>query len=95
MDIRPPHEEPERKQFIFDMAAPDDVGQGFRVIDLPKKEEPPTPKPTPQERAATVAAAQRSRGRRSFLTGLLVGQLFIVGVVMSTIRSQVSGGSCR
>lgn len=80
---------PPREPFLFEMVKGDDAGQGFPVVQLPPKEpDPPAPapaavevrKPSRDERMDELARARKSRGRRSFLVGLLVGQLLILAV---------------
>ncbi|MBI2930133.1 MAG: hypothetical protein HYY16_00655 [Planctomycetes bacterium] len=73
--------EEERKSFLFEMTTPVDAGQGFRVVELPKPPQAPAPPPSPSPPPrAALSASRRSRNRRSFLWGLLLGQIVIVSM---------------
>ncbi len=85
-DMKP--DGPPREPFMFEMMKGDDAGEGFKPIDLPPKEpDPPAAapavevkRPSRDERMDELARARKSRGRRSFLIGLMVGQLLILAV---------------
>jgi hypothetical protein len=86
-----PPEGPPREPFMFDMMKGDDAGQGFPMVQLPPREEEPAPAPAPpraderpretaMDRRRQLEAKRRSRTRRGFLVGLLVGQALVLAV---------------
>ncbi len=82
-----PKEPVPRPSFMFDMMKGDDAGQGFRRIELPKKE--PAEPAAPAQESAASSPPIPSRHRALLLISIVLGQAALVVMHLCAVMDPV------